>query len=262
MKVRQPPISSNMAKIVILGSANAIPDERHENTHMAVVGQKRTLLIDCVSNPIVRLAQANIDLKKLSDLVLTHFHPDHVSGVPLLLMDMWLLGRRVPLHIYGLDETLDRVEDLMEFYGWAHWPNFYPVTFHRIPAIERAPVLENEDFRVFSSPVKHLIPTIGVRIEFPQSSKAFAYSCDTEPCPQVVGLGTGVDVLIHEAAGASKGHSSPGQAGEVAREAGVSCLYLIHYPTRGFPTEPMLDEARKSFGGPVLLAEDFMEIEL
>ena len=76
-----------MAILKILGSANAIPDKNHENTHMAVIGENHTLLIDCVSNPIVRLRKAGIEPDQITDVVLTHFHPDHVSGLPLLLME-------------------------------------------------------------------------------------------------------------------------------------------------------------------------------
>src|SRR5512146_2633139 len=108
-----------MPRVVILGSSNAVPSAGHENTHLAVVGEQRMVLVDCVSNPVVRLEQAGLDINDITDLILTHFHPDHVSGVPLLLMDMWLLGRRRALQIYGLSHTLDRMEKLMELYGWA-----------------------------------------------------------------------------------------------------------------------------------------------
>ena len=80
-----------MPKVIILGSSNAVPSIDHENTHLVIVGEERTILVDCVSNPIVRLEQAGIDFNDLTDIVITHFHPDHVSGMPLLLMDMWLL---------------------------------------------------------------------------------------------------------------------------------------------------------------------------
>ena len=90
-----------MSKLIILGSSNAISHKDHENTHMVIVGEKRTVLVDCVSNPILRLEQAGVDFNAITDLILTHFHPDHVSGVPLLLMDMWLMGRREPLNVYG-----------------------------------------------------------------------------------------------------------------------------------------------------------------
>jgi len=86
-----------MPKVIILGSSNAIPDEKHENSHMALVGDERLVLIDCVNNPIVRLRKAGLDVEDITDLLLTHFHPDHVSGVPLLLMDLWLLGRKKEL---------------------------------------------------------------------------------------------------------------------------------------------------------------------
>jgi len=249
-----------MAKLKILGSANAIPDKKHENTHMAVIGENQTLLIDCVSNPIVRLRKAGIEPDQITDIILTHFHPDHVSGLPLLLMDMWLLGRQVPLNVYGLDYTLERMEKLMDFYDWSSWPNFFSISFLPIPEQEMSPVLENDEWRVFASPVQHLIPTIGLRLEFLDSNKSFAYSCDTEPCPQVSRLAEGVDVLIHESSGNhTPGHTSAAQAGEIAHNANAKSLYLIHYPTKIADSLPA--QAAKTFGGSVALAKDFMEFE-
>lgn len=251
-----------MAKIIILGSSNAIPDDKHENTHMAVVGDKSTVLIDCVNNPIVRLRKAGIVYDDIKDIILTHFHPDHVSGIPLLLMGLWLLGRKLPLDIYGLEHTIERIEKVMEFYDWESWPNFFQVRFHRLAAEEKIPVMANGEFRIFSSPVCHLVPTIGVRVELVENGKVMAYSCDTEPCGQVVRLSENADVLIHECSGETLGHTSASQAGEIASEAGVKSLYLIHYPTGDFDTNTLLVDARSTFSGPVELAEDFMHVDL
>ncbi|MBN2386807.1 MAG: ribonuclease Z [Anaerolineales bacterium] len=250
-----------MPKLIILGSSNAIPDQKHENTHMVVVGEQNTVLIDCVSSPILRLEQAGVDFNTLTDLILTHFHPDHVSGVPQLLMNMWLMGRRRPLNIYGLHYTLDRVEDLMGFYSWSEWPNFFPVAFYRLPSQEMTVVMESEEFCIFASPVRHMIPNIGLRIEFKKQNKILAYSCDTEPCAQVIRLAEEADVLIHEASGGFHGHSSAAQAGEIARQAEVASLYLIHYPTGKYASGDLAGEAAGRFQGPVSLAEDFMVLE-
>jgi ribonuclease Z len=195
-----------MPKLIILGTSNAIPDEAHENTHMVLVGKTRTILIDCVNNQILRLQKAGVDINKLTDLILTHFHPDHVSGVPQFIMNMWLMGRRHPLNIYGLHYTLDRIEDLMGFYGWMDWPNFFPVTFHRLPSQELVPVITCDEISVYSSPVRHMIPAIGLRIDFLNSGKILAYSCDTEPCTQVIRLAEKANILIHEASGELRGH--------------------------------------------------------
>jgi ribonuclease Z len=226
-----------------------------------VVGQERVVLVDCVSNPILRLEKAGLDFNSLTDLIVTHFHPDHVSGVPLLLMDMWLMGRRKPLNVYGLHHTLDRVESLMGFYGWSEWPDFFSVAFHRLPLHEMTPVLDCPDFRVFSSPVRHLLPTVGLRFEFNHVNKIMAYSCDTEPCAQVIRLAEGADILIHEAAGATRGHSSAEQAGEIASRAEAGALFLIHYPTGEYANGDLVEEAGRRYQGTVRLAEDFMTLD-
>lgn len=250
-----------MAKVVILGTASAIPDEKHENTHLAIVG-KETTLIDCVGTPTVRLHKAGIDLSSINDLIVTHFHPDHVSGVPLLLMNMWLLGRQEPLRIYGLHHCVERLEDMMASYHWDNWPDFFPVAFHRLPERARVAVLQKEDYRVFSSPVRHMVPTVGLRIEGQSRGKVVAYSCDTEPTPSIVELAGGADVLIHEASGGGVGHSTAEQAGSAAREAEVGRLLLIHYPTSGADLAQLVAQARRVFSGEVALAEDLMEIEI
>lgn len=251
-----------MTKLILLGSSNAIPTPEHDNTHMVVLSGERTVLVDCGSNPVLRLPQAGVALESVTDLILTHFHPDHVSGAPLLLMDMWLLGRKQRLHVYGLSYTLDRLETLMNLYGWHDWPGFYPVVLHRLPNEEMTLVVECSSLRILASPVKHLIPTIGLRFESLTSGKLLAYSCDTEPCEAVIRLARGVDVLIHEAAGAAPGHTSAEQAAEIAQRAGATNLCLIHYSTGDAnATNVLLRQAQARFAGTVTLAEDFATLE-
>jgi ribonuclease Z len=251
-----------VAELIILGTAYSVPSEEHANTHMAVVGDSGAVLIDCVGTSILRLQRAGIPLDDIQDMVLTHFHPDHVSGVPLLLMNMWLLGRRAPLRVYGLNHCLKRVEDMMSFYQWENWPRFFNVSFHRLPETEGELVLENDDVRILSSPVHHLVPTIGLSVEAVESGRRIAYSCDTEPCGEVVRLAAGADMLIHESTGLSPGHTSAEQAGEVAAQAEVGQLLLIHYPVYPALDPNLVSQADKRFQGSVALAQDFMRIPL
>jgi ribonuclease Z len=249
-----------MAELIVLGSASAIPNEDHENTHLALRGDQCHVLIDCVGNPLVRLKKAKIDLEKLNDIILTHCHPDHISGIPSFLMSLWLMGRRKSLHIYGLHHTLDCVEKMMGLYEWEKWPDFFSIAFHRLPADQMRLILENDEFRIYSSPVQHMVPTIGLRIESPKTGTVIAYSCDTEPCEQVVKLANGADVLFHESTGESYGHSSAFQAGEVAQKAGAKALYLIHYSPEEFRSKELICNAQTNFHGEVKFAEDFMEL--
>jgi ribonuclease Z len=251
-----------VAELIFLGTAAAVPDQDHENTQLALRDDQAVVLIDCSGSPVPRLARAGISQDEVTDIILTHFHPDHVGGIPLLLMNMWLLGRKKALRIYGLHHCLERVEDMMGFFHWENWPQFFPVAFHRLPEQSGVPVLERGAVRILASSVRHVIPTIGLRIEV-KGQPVLAYSCDTEPCPAVVELAMGAPVLIHEATGEGVGHSSASQAGSVAAEAGVSRLYLAHYPVNGGVDEDRLRrEAESTFDGEVVVARDWMQIAL
>ncbi len=251
-----------MARLIFLGTSNAVASEGHENAHIALIGQERTLLIDCVGNPIVRLRRYGVDLAhQLSDLLLTHFHADHISGTPLFLQTAWLLGRKTPVDIYGLPFTLERMHKLLELFNWPDWPGCFPIRFHTVAEAEYTAVFDCGEFRVLASPVHHLVPTIATRLEFPASGRSFVYTSDTAPCDEVVRLAQGADVLVHESNGKHPCHSTAEKAGEIARRAGAKSLYLIHYPTQDADPRPLVDEARRSFDGPVYLAKDFMELE-
>jgi ribonuclease Z len=246
-----------MARVIILGSAAAVSDAEHDNTHFIIQGEGSPILIDCGSNPLGKLHKLGINDETMQDVILTHFHPDHVSGFPNMLMQLWLLGRQMPLRIYGLNHCLNRIEDMMLMFAWDTWPNFFPVPQHRVLERPNAPVLENDDFRITAWPTKHFIPTIGLRIENKKTGKVLAYSCDTEPIPAIVELAQGADLLIHEAAGKGFGHSSARQAGVMATAAGAKSLYLIHYQVWNTDPTPLVAEARETFEGPVILSQDF-----
>lgn len=250
-----------MPRLIILGTSNAVPTQGHENTHMVLVGSDRMVLIDCGSNPIVRLQTAGLDPALLTDVVLTHFHPDHVSGFPPLLLSLWLMGRRSPLRVVGLGFTLERMRNLLEMYGWFHWPEVFTLDFVELSEVEHARVMESDGFRMQSSPVRHVIPTIGLRVEFPETGRSMAYSCDTSPSDEVVRLAAGVDLLIHEAAGSGSGHSSAEEAGDIAARAEVGSLLLIHYPAGESATNGLVERAQSRFQGPVSLARDLMTLD-
>jgi ribonuclease Z len=249
-----------MAKIVILGTANAIATENHDNTHLLIQNENRIVLVDCAGSPVPRLSRAGVQPDQLSDLLLTHFHPDHVAGAPLLLMDLWLLGRTRPLMVHGLEHTLTRLRRMLDLYDWDQWPGFFPIQFNIIPEEEYSPVIEDTEVNIWSSPVRHLLPTIGIRIEVSSGGSA-AYSSDTEPCEEMIRLAEGVDVLIHESSGASMGHSSAEQAGEVAQKSGALSLALIHYPANA-AGDALIQAARRKYSGPVRFVRDFDEIDL
>lgn len=251
--------STQMTIITFLGTASAVPNLEHQNTHFVLESGDNVLLVDCVGNPIVRLEQAGIDPLSITDLVLTHFHPDHVSAVPLLLLDLWLMGRTNPLPIYGLDDIIDRFEKIMTLFYWEMWDGFFPVELHRMPSEEMNLLIDRDRFRMFGSPVFHSIPAMGIRVE--TDDGILSYSTDTRPCDAVVRLADQADVLIHEATGSGDGHSMPAEAGAIAEKAGVRKLYMIHYDPEA-DVEALIAEAQTAFDGEVFAASDLLRIGL
>jgi len=248
-----------VARVVALGTSAAGPDESHANTYLALEGEQGFLLIDCADSPIVRIRRAGLVPEHWRGLIITHFHPDHVFGVPILLMNTWVLGRTVPLTVYALQDALERFKTTMDLFRCQEWPGFFSVSFRTVAEEVGALVLEDEEFRITSAPVTHIVPTIGLRIENKRSGRVVAYSSDTSPCDEVVALARDATILIHEAAGDTPGHSSAAQAGEIARRAGAGRLVLIHYRPAPWKFDRWLEEAAAAFGGPVELAQDFGE---
>jgi ribonuclease Z len=150
---------------------------------------------------------------------------------------------------------------MMDLFRRDEWPNLFETPCHVVPDEVGAFVLEDGDLRITGAPVRHLVPTMGLRVENKRSGGVLAYSSDTEPCDAVLELARGADILIHEAAEPTLGHSSAEQAGQIARQAGACRLVLIHYRPAPHKYDRWIEEASNAFGGPVNLAQDLQEFE-
>ncbi|MFU8826097.1 MAG: MBL fold metallo-hydrolase [Brevefilum sp.] len=248
-----------MAEITFLGTANAMPNKDQESAHLLIETGERVVLIDCAGNPVVRLDQLGFDPRRITDIILTHFHPDHVAGLPLLMLDLWLMGREAPLNIFGLHEVIDRAVQMLNLFGWQDWEGFFPVEFHHLPDLERMSIIDSESIKIFASPTCHSIPSLGVRMQF--SGGSVCYSSDTAPCDALASLADGVEILIHEATGEGVGHTSPAQAGAIAQKVGAGQLILIHYPT-SVDLDAWVSQAKSCFSGEVIAARDWMQIQI
>jgi len=250
-----------MAQVILLGTGAALSDETRENTYMVVEGDATSILIDCGGSPVQRLSKAGVGLERIDHLILTHHHPDHLYGVPVFLLDLWLAGRKKALHIHGLAETLHATRAMMHALEWERWfkAGFFPVKFHQASKDAIGLQIVTPEFSVSTTLTKHLLPTIATRVVSRQSGKSIVYSSDTQVCDPVVDLARGVDILFHEATTIDKttlGHSSARQAGAQAKRAGVKKLVLVHLPPNG-DAKKLYAAATQCFDGTVVVGKDF-----
>lgn len=245
-----------MAELIILGTAASVPDAEHDTVSLVLRGADWAVLVDCGGSPLHKLARLGVEPEQIRAVILTHSHADHTYGLPMLVQGLWLDGREESLPIYGPGETIELAHRLLALFNLAEREGMFTIEWRAISRRKGTRVLEMEGVQVRAAPVEHGDKdTRALRFDNAATGRSIVYSSDTRPCESLIDLAAGADLLIHEAAGEFDNHTSPAQAAEVAREAGVAKLALIHYPVRGENLERMRLEAA-GFPGPVRLAQD------
>jgi ribonuclease Z len=250
-----------MAQVLLLGTAAALADGSREPTSLALRGPQTTILIDCGANPLRQLQRLDVPLDSLDRLILSHSHPDHTAGFPLLVEMLWLARRQRPLPVHGPAEALDVARRVFAQWDTSGWKGLFDLEWHPVPLEESALLVNTPEFELTAAPGRHSVPVIGLRARALQGGGLLAYSADGEPSPGVRSLAQGVDLLIHEATGDFPGHSSAEGAAQLAREAGARRLVLVHLAPQLGDLTARLTSARALFGGEVHLGEDLASYE-
>jgi len=240
-----------MPALHLLGTGAALSDPHRTTTMLAVsddASPPNTLLIDCGGDVLQRLQASGRSIDSVDGLLVTHAHMDHTSGFPLFMEKIWLNGRDRPIPVCGIDPALAQAQRLWDAFAPVHegWDGIPPIDWREVRHTRDATIWRRAPWTVTAAPVDHGdTPNVGLRFEHARSDRVLAYSCDTAPTSSVVHLAQGADVLVHEANGIGDGHSTAAGAAEVAAEADVDRLLLVHLPP-GDKTD-QLREARQIF---------------
>lgn len=86
-------------------SGKVSPNRFHSSLFLS--SEEYNLLIDCGDGTSRSLLKQNISFESVDGIIFTHFHPDHFSGFPALIVQMKLSGRKAPLDIFIHKELKD-----------------------------------------------------------------------------------------------------------------------------------------------------------
>jgi ribonuclease Z len=195
------------------------------------------------------------------DIFVTHTHLDHVIGLSYLFSVIAAHPiDRVTVH--GLSENLRMIEEHL----------FATPLFPVRPPFDYEPLSEGVDLRgrgrLSYFPLEHRGGSVGYRLDWPGHSMAYVTDTIADPNAAYVAKIRGVDLLIHEcyfaddrADWATKtGHSHTTTVAQVAREAGVKRLMLVHFDPMSTEDDPVgLSTARAIFPD-TFLGDDRMEL--
>jgi len=219
-----------MPTVHLLGTGAVVSDPHRTTTMLALDNGHGVLLVDCGGDAVPRLQAVGLDPTAVAALIVTHEHADHVAGFPLLMERIWLMGRREPLAVHAIAPALAQVRrshdafDVSGFVGYPGWRGM------EIAQEAGATVLEDHGWRVTAAPGRHAVPVVGLRFEDLETGRVVTYSGDTAVTSDIVELARGADLLLHEATGPGPVHASAEEAAQIACDAGVGRLVLVHLP--------------------------------
>jgi len=88
-------------ELIILGSSAAIPVRERNLSSTALKYKNEILLFDCGEDLQRNFIEAGLKLNKPLKILISHFHGDHIIGIPGLLFRFGLISRTAPITIFG-----------------------------------------------------------------------------------------------------------------------------------------------------------------
>lgn len=107
-----------MIDITLLGTAALMPLPERALTAVFLTCAGRSILFDCGEGTQTAARKAGVSLMKADLIALTHYHGDHIFGLPGLLQTMYSLGRTEPLYITGPAGLQEELAPILKLAGW------------------------------------------------------------------------------------------------------------------------------------------------
>jgi ribonuclease Z len=140
--------------VVFLGTAGSMPTAQRAPAAMLVRRGGDKLLFDCAEGTQRQLLRSAVGLLELEEVFVTHFHADHILGLPGMFKTFALRGRELPLAIYGPRGLVDLLGSLKRVVGRLS----YEV---KVVELEPGDVLQRHGYRLATFDVAHGVPALG-----------------------------------------------------------------------------------------------------
>ncbi|QDX41656.1 MBL fold metallo-hydrolase [Salarchaeum sp. JOR-1] len=240
-------------RVTFLGTGSAMPTGKRVQSGILLEDDENTLLVDCGSGVLHRLAATPAGYEGVDTVLLTHHHTDHVSDLLPLLKARWLAGEE-SLTVAGPPGTTDLVAGLLDVHDYLR---------DRVDLTLRD--IEGEfsvaGFDVASMETRHSMQCFAYRID------DFAYSGDSEAFDGLAAFADGAEAFVHDCSFPDEvdvsNHPTPSALGRALAGNDYGTVYLTHrYPHTDGKEEELLDSIRERYGGDVELAREGDTIEV
>ena len=141
-------------KITFLGTSSMVPTKERAHTSLLLNYKNENILIDCGENTQRQLKLANISPTRVTRILISHWHGDHVLGLPGLIESLGAGEYKKTLEIYGPRKTKQFIKELTKIY------NLNTKIKMKIHEVNSGKFINEKDFYIEAKPIKHNIPTL------------------------------------------------------------------------------------------------------
>ena len=231
-------------EIIFLGTSSAVHSKERNQVSIALKAFGKVMLFDCGEGTQKQMLNTSVSPMKVSKIFISHFHGDHILGLPGLIQSLGLLGREKKLTIYG-PKGLHQLKNAIFSLGYCKID--YPIDFIEI---ESGTIEETDKYIIKCQSVRHNVPCLAYSIEEkkkprflrekaielgvpigpdfgklhngeeieidgkiikpeqvlgePRKGIKITYSGDTRPCEEMIEFAKDSTLLIHESTFTSK----------------------------------------------------------
>lgn len=154
-----------MLDVCLLGSGGMMPLPYRWLTSLMMRFNGSNLLIDCGEGTQIAIKEKGWSFKPIDTICFTHYHGDHISGLPGLLLTMGNAERTEPLTLIG-PKGLERVVNALRVIA----PELpFPIIFKEIQGPEQT--FEQAGYKITAFRVNHNVTCYGYTIEIERAGK-------------------------------------------------------------------------------------------
>src|SRR3989339_787096 len=136
-------------EITLLGTSSMVPTEERNHSGALLHYKEENILIDCGEGTQRQIRKAGLSAMKITKILITHWHGDHILGLPGLFLTLGSQGYSSSLEIYGPKGSKDYIQKIMQL--------FVPreMVRYQVIEIDTGKFFENGEFFLEALPLQH-----------------------------------------------------------------------------------------------------------